>query len=158
MSFCSPKIFDGYSTCFRQWRAEGTHCKFLHGYAVYFKVIFKGELDERNWCVDFGISKRSQTLIEGKTLKEYLDWLLDHTTIIAKDDPELQWFQDADNKGLIQLRIIDHTGAERFAEFLYDKINKWVRLETKGRVYIESIEFFENGKNSAIYKESNYKS
>ena len=25
----SNKLFDGYSTCFRQWKAEGTHCKFL---------------------------------------------------------------------------------------------------------------------------------
>ncbi len=28
--FQSTKLFDGYSTCFRQWTAEGTHCKFLH--------------------------------------------------------------------------------------------------------------------------------
>ena len=51
-SFRSTKIFDGYSTCFRQWRAEGTHCKFLHGYGVSFKVWFEGELDEE---IGFGI-------------------------------------------------------------------------------------------------------
>ena len=47
-TFKSTKLFDGFSTCFRQWRAEDTHCKFLHGYAVSFRVWFKGELDERN--------------------------------------------------------------------------------------------------------------
>ncbi len=41
----STKLFDGYSTCFRQWRAEGTHCRFLHGYVVSFRVWFEGELD-----------------------------------------------------------------------------------------------------------------
>jgi 6-pyruvoyltetrahydropterin/6-carboxytetrahydropterin synthase len=53
-SFRSTKIFDGYSTVFRQWKAEGTHCKFLHGYGVSLKVWFEGELDERNWVWDFG--------------------------------------------------------------------------------------------------------
>ena len=43
--YISTKVFDGYSTVFRQWRAEGTHCKFLHGYGVSLKVWFEGELD-----------------------------------------------------------------------------------------------------------------
>ena len=50
----STKVFDGFSCVFRQWRAEGTHCKYLHGYGVSFKVWFEGELDERNW---YGISE-----------------------------------------------------------------------------------------------------
>jgi hypothetical protein len=28
-TFKSTKLFDGYSTCFRQWRAEDTHCKYF---------------------------------------------------------------------------------------------------------------------------------
>ena len=52
--FQSTKLFDGYSTCFRQWQAEGTHCKFLHGYAVSFRVWFEGDLDHRNWVFDVG--------------------------------------------------------------------------------------------------------
>ena len=43
MSFISTKVFDGFSCVFRQWKAEGTHCRFLHGYGVSFKVWFKGE-------------------------------------------------------------------------------------------------------------------
>ena len=30
--FQSTKVFDGFSCVFRQWKAEGTHCRFLHGY------------------------------------------------------------------------------------------------------------------------------
>ncbi len=51
--FQSTKLFDGFSTVFRQWKAEGTHCRFLHGYGVSFRVWFEGELDERNWVWDF---------------------------------------------------------------------------------------------------------
>jgi 6-pyruvoyltetrahydropterin/6-carboxytetrahydropterin synthase len=38
--FKSTKIFDGFSTVFRQWKAEDTHCKFLHGYGISFKITF----------------------------------------------------------------------------------------------------------------------
>ena len=46
--FKSTKLFDGFSCCFRQWKAETTHCRFLHGYGVSFRVTFEGELD-RDW-------------------------------------------------------------------------------------------------------------
>ena len=45
--FQSTKLFDGFSTVFRQWKATGTHCRFLHGYGVSFRVWFEGELDEK---------------------------------------------------------------------------------------------------------------
>ena len=73
--FTSTKLFDGYSTCFRQWKADGTHCKFLHGYAVSFRVWFEGELDERNWVWDFGGMKRAKTQIEGMSPKDYFTYL-----------------------------------------------------------------------------------
>ena len=38
--FQSSKVFDGFSTVFRQWKAETTHCRFLHGYGISFKVYF----------------------------------------------------------------------------------------------------------------------
>ena len=43
-----PKYSKCYSTAFRQWRSK-SHCKYLHGYSLSFKVTFEGELDERNW-------------------------------------------------------------------------------------------------------------
>ena len=39
--FQSSKVFDGFSTVFCQWKAEDTHCRFLHGYGVSFKVNFE---------------------------------------------------------------------------------------------------------------------
>jgi len=101
--YVSSKLFDGYSTCFRQWKAEGTHCRFLHGYAVSFRVWFEGDLDHRNWVFDFGGMKRAKAQINGMQPKEFFSWLLDHTTIIAQDDPYLETFKRMDKDSIIQL-------------------------------------------------------
>jgi 6-pyruvoyltetrahydropterin/6-carboxytetrahydropterin synthase len=153
MKFQSTKVFDGYSTVFRQWRAEGTHCRFLHGYGISFKIIFEGELDERNWVWDFGGMKRAKTWIDGMQPKEWMDHMFDHTTIIAEDDPYLENFKEMWKDGIIQLRIIPATGAEQFAKFIYEKVSKFIKIETEGRVRVVSVEFMEHNKNTAIYGE-----
>lgn len=153
ITFKSTKLFDGYSTVFRQWRAEGTHCKFLHGYAVSFRVWFEGDLDERNWVWDFGGMKRANGTIDGMNPKQWFDYLLDHTTIIAEDDPYLEQFKQMAEDGIIQLRILPSVGAERFAEYLFKKINEFVQDETHYRVRVAKVEVFENGRNSASYEE-----
>lgn len=152
MTFQSTKVYDGFSTVFRQWRAEGTHCKYLHGYAVSFKVTFEGDLDDKNWVYDFGGLKRSEHRIEGRNAKEWLDYMFDHTTVVAEDDPELEGFKNLEKAGVIRLRILPAVGAERFAEFLFNKLNDFIQLETQGRVRVASVEFRENERNSAIYK------
>jgi len=149
----SSKLFDGYSTCFRQWKADGTHCKFLHGYAVSFRVWFEGDLDHRNWVFDFGGMKRAKTKIHGMAPKEYFEYLLDHTTIIAQDDPSLEFFKVMDAKGLIQLRIMDSVGCERFAEYFYTIINDFLLEETNGRVKAIKVEVYEHERNAASYSE-----
>ena len=151
--FNSTKLFDGYSTCFRQWKAEDTHCKFLHGYAVSFRVWFEGELDHRNWVWDFGGMKRAKTSISGMSPKDYFAFLLDHTTIVAQDDPYLENFKQMDRDGIIQLRILPATGCERFAEYLYKTINDFLREETNSRVRATKVEVYEHERNSASYGE-----
>jgi|TARA_R110000851_G_scaffold106449_3_gene225562 6-pyruvoyltetrahydropterin/6-carboxytetrahydropterin synthase len=150
--FQSTKIFDGFSTVFRQWKAKDTHCKFLHGYAVEFKVTFEGDLDYRNWVWDFGGMKRSKTKIDGMSAKEWMDYTFDHTTVIANDDPELNIFTEMDRSGIIQLRILEATGAEKFSEYIFNKLNEFVIQETDSRVKIIRVEFSENKKNTAIYE------
>ena len=153
MKFQSTKVFDGYSTVFRQWRAEGTHCQFLHGYGISFKIIFEGDLDERNWVWDFGGMKRANGNIEGMSPKAFFDYLLDHTTIVAQDDPYLSLFEAMDKDGIIQLRILPSVGCERFAEYLYEKINTFLSEETNGRVRATKVEVYEHERNSASYGE-----
>ena len=150
--FRSTKLFKGYSTAFRQWRAKHSHCQFVHGYAMEFKVTFEGNLDELNWVCDFGCFKRNG-------IKEHMNYMFDHTTIVAKDDPEIESFEDLASKGLIQLRILDHVGCEKFAEYVYDYINDKVFEETDGRVKVLKVESFEGGtENSAIYEPNRIKS
>jgi 6-pyruvoyltetrahydropterin/6-carboxytetrahydropterin synthase len=153
MKFQSTKLFDGYSACFRQWKAEGTHCRFLHGYAVSFRVWFEGELDERNWVWDFGGMKRAKGNIEGMSPKAFFEYLLDHTTIVAEDDPYLENFKQLHYDGVIQLRILPATGCERFAEYLHLKINTFLLEETNGRVRATKVEVYEHERNSASYGE-----
>lgn len=152
MSFQSTKLFDGYSTVFRQWRAEGTHCRFLHGYGISFRVWFEGDLDHRNWVWDFGGMKRASGTIDGKNPKEWMDYMFDHTTVVAEDDPYLSYFENMAEDEIIQLRVIPAVGAEQFAKFVYDKLSIFVKAETQGRVKIAQVEFMEHGKNTAIYK------
>ena len=151
--FTSTKVFDGFSCCFRQWKATTTHCQFLHGYGVSFKVWFEGDLDERNWVWDFGGMKRAKTKIDGKSPKEWMDYMFDHTIIVAEDDPYINTLQQLNNAGIAQVRTVPATGAEKFAEFIYHKLNKFVKEETGGRVKVGQVEFMEHNKNSAIYTE-----
>ena len=144
--YISIKVFDGYSTAFRQWRATHSHCQYIHGYALKFKVWFEGEIDEKNWVCDFGCFKRNG-------IKEKLANQFDHKTVVAADDPHLELFQKMDNIGLIQLKVMEHVGCERFAEWVYNLINDNMLKETNGRVSVLKVEAFEGGtNNSAIYK------
>jgi len=151
--FQSSKVFDGFSTVFRQWKAKETHCRFLHGYGISFKVYFEGELDHKNWVWDFGGMKRAKTKIDGKSPKEWMDYMFDHTLIIAKDDPYHDEFMKMRDDKIIQLRVIEATGAEKFAEYVYNKLNNFVHEETEGRVRVTKVKFMEHGKNAAYYSE-----
>ena len=159
--FTSTKVFDGFSCCFRQWKATTTHCQFLHGYGVSFKVWFEGDLDDRNWVWDFGGMKRAKTKIDGKSPKEWMDYMFDHTVLVAEDDPflpDLEKLYHRPDKGLqyhgiLQLRVVPATGAEKFAEFIFHKLNNFVKTETNERAKVKQVEFREHGKNSAIYSE-----
>jgi 6-pyruvoyltetrahydropterin/6-carboxytetrahydropterin synthase len=150
--FQSTKVFDGYSCVFRQWKAEGTHCKFLHGYGVSFKVWFEGDLDYRNWVWDFGGMKRAKGTIDGMNPKAWMDYMFDHTTIMAEDDSLLGTFKTLDATGAVQLRILPAVGAEKFAKYIYEKLNIFVQEETNGRVKVVQVEFREHEKNTAIYQ------
>lgn len=133
----------GLSACFRQHRAD-SHCNRLHGYAMSFKFTFKAEvLDERNWVVDFGGLKG---------LKSILENTFDHKTIVAKDDPQLDWFQEANNRGIIDLVILEHIGCEKFAEYVYELADKWLKFTGfSPRCSLVSVEVKEHGANGAIF-------
>ena len=147
----STKKFDGFSTVFRQWKADTTHCQYLHGYDVEFRITFEGELDHRNWVWDFGGMKRATNTIDGMMPKAWMEYMFDHTFIVAEDDPFKESFLKMGEAGVAQVRVVPAVGAERFAQFVFEKVNEFMQLETEGRVRVVQVEFMENHKNSALY-------
>jgi 6-pyruvoyltetrahydropterin/6-carboxytetrahydropterin synthase len=97
--------------------------------------------------------KRAKNTIDGIPPKEWMDHMFDHTYIIAEDDPFLPKALVMHNEGIVQLRVVQATGAEQFAKFIYDKVSEFIKIETEGRVRVVSVEFKEHAKNSAIYGE-----
>lgn len=135
----------GLSCGFRQWRAD-SHCRLVHGYALAFKFTFESEeLDVRNWVVDFGSLKG---------LKGLLEDTFDHKVIVAKDDPEIDWFLDAQNRGIMEVVVAEKTGCEAFAKLAYEAALEWLKWNGYvPRCRVVSVEVSEHGANSAIYME-----
>lgn len=141
--FKSTKTFSGYSTAFRQWKSD-SHCNLVHGYSLSFKVWFSGELDDKDWVMNFGGFSK---------IKDYLALTFDHTCIVAEDDPELEWFCLADEKNILTVIVMKSVGCERFAEHVFNMINNFIEEDTKNRVSVCKVECFEDGtNNSAIYE------
>ena len=84
--------------------------------------------------------------------KEWFDYMFDHTFIVAEDDPFKESFLKMNEAGVAQVRVVPATGAERFAQFIYEKVNPFIMDETNGRVKLARVEFREHSKNSAIYE------
>ena len=142
-NFRSTKVIELGSCAFRQPKAT-SHCKFLHGYRLVAKFLFGcNELDEKNWVVDFGGLKG---------LKNKLEKQFDHTTVISSDDPHLEEFRRLHEKGIIDLRVMDGVGIEKFAEYCYKLASSFIDDMTDGRCWVKKVEVWEHEKNSAIYK------
>jgi 6-pyruvoyltetrahydropterin/6-carboxytetrahydropterin synthase len=163
--FLSTKTYGndrGLSCCFRQWRSNHSHCSLLHGYSIGVKVIFECDtLDERNWVMDFGGLKE---------FKAWLEYMFDHTTLIAKDDPFLNTFialseltlqegsSIVEEGRVVDLRIVDAVGCERFSELAFNKMQSIIdEQKEKGTllndtVRVQSVEVFEHSANSAVYQ------
>ena len=149
MKYYSTKTYGheiGLSCAFRQYKAE-SHCRYLHGYPLAFRFLFgSDELDVRNWVVDFG-SLRS--------LKGVLEDTFDHKTIVATDDPHIEWFREAARKGILDLVELPAAGCEKFAEYVYGVADIWLRDNGYApRVRLIEVEVREHGANSAIYRGS----
>lgn len=148
MTYISTKTYGhdvGLSACFRQWRSTHSHCRFLHGYALAVRLEFEAvTLDERNWVVDFGGLK---------DIKALLVDTFDHKTVVAHDDPHLDWFHRGHELGLLDLVVVDAVGCERFAELVWRLGDDWlIRQGLSDRCRLSMVEVREHGANSAIYR------
>ena len=160
----------GLSCCFRQWRSTHSHCSLLHGYSIGIKLIFESEtLDDRNWVMDFGGLK---------AFKEWSEYMFDHSTIIATDDPHLEKFLKLaelglnDVGGILDLRLVPGVGCEKFSELAFFKMKEILETFQRGETWtcpntersykarypvgqgvkLRSAEIFEHAGNSAVYE------
>jgi 6-pyruvoyltetrahydropterin/6-carboxytetrahydropterin synthase len=113
--FVSTKEFtQAFPVAYRQHKAD-THCNLIHGYALSIKLFFgTNELDVRNWTADFGGLKE---------LKEILQTQFDHTLLVAETDPHLDWYKEAERRGMAKLTILPRLGCEGLADMLYKFVN-----------------------------------
>ena len=117
------------------------------------------------------------TLAGSKHFKEWSEWQFDHTTVVALDDPHLPKFKELAKLGkqaeggIVDLRIVEAVGCEKFAELAYKTMREILLSYQEGRgwthpdghifyarypvgqgVKLRSVEVFEHAGNSAIYE------
>lgn len=77
------KVFKGYPFAHRQHTHDG-HCRLIHGHNWDFEIALEADqLDENGFVYDFG---------KFGWLKEWLENMFDHTLLLNKDDPQLNFF------------------------------------------------------------------
>lgn len=130
--FHMRKLFDGLPCCHRLWASAGRP-SFLHGYERIFEIEFAcAETEPANGLV---VSESSL-----KQLRAALRYQFDHTTLIAANDPQRDMFELLAARDVIQLRIMDNTGMEGSAAWVFDTAERIVGLTTAGRVWVSRIE------------------
>lgn len=148
MAHLSTKTYGadrGLSCAFRQWAAD-SHCHLLHGYSLGFRFTFAAErLDHRGWVVDFGKGGFGR-------IREWLHAIFDHTLLIGDDDPDRDAFLHLEALGLAQARLVPGTSCERLSQYVLEHAELLVREATDGRCWVQSVECFEHGANSAVYE------
>ena len=153
MSYFSEKTYGhelGLSACFRQWRAKHSHCRFLHGYALSFRLLFTAEeLDDRNWVVDFGGLK---------PVKQFLQDTFDHKLAVAQDDPAIDEICALAGVDAADPIVLPAVGCEQFSKYVYDWVANWLNTNYEPGCYIDrgvrlvEVECREHGANSATYR------
>lgn len=156
--FTSTKTYiQAFPVAYRQWRADrksgntGLYtrgeipgCNAIHGYALSMHFEFTADvLDKRNWVMDFGGLR---------DLKNMLDEFFDHTLLVAEDDPDFDTLMDLHNKGLAKVTVVERTGCEGIADWLYEYINT-IFLKQYGeseRIWCSRVEVRETDKNMAF--------
>ena len=114
--------YEDFPCSHRQWRHEG-HCRFVHGYSRSFTFWFTAKkLDLNGFVVDFSSLKP----LENK-LKEQFD----HTFLINKDDPLLNYWEKLHDLDALDLRIMDNVGMEFTSELFGDGLMNTYRIRIR---------------------------
>jgi 6-pyruvoyltetrahydropterin/6-carboxytetrahydropterin synthase len=124
--------FDGLPCCQRVWTGTGKQA-FLHGYERTFEIEFACAETEPG----SGLVVNNECI---KTIRAALRFQFDHTTLVAADDPQRDLFELMAINGVIDLRIMDNTGTQCCAAWVFDTAERIVGPATQGRVWVSRIE------------------
>jgi 6-pyruvoyltetrahydropterin/6-carboxytetrahydropterin synthase len=130
---------------YRQYKAD-SFCNQIHGYALSFHFEFESDtLDVRNWVMDFGGLR---------PLKELLEEWFDHTLLVSETDPHKKELEKLGELKIARIRIVEKTGCEGIADFLYEYINT-IFLPNYGadeakRIWCSKVEVRETDANMAM--------
>jgi 6-pyruvoyltetrahydropterin/6-carboxytetrahydropterin synthase len=89
-------------------------------------------------------------VVDGSAVAEVrtaLRYQFDHTTLIAQDDPQRDLFELLAERGVVDLRIMDNTGMEGSAAWVFETAERIVALATGGRVWVSGVEARESRNN-----------
>ena len=143
LKFSCTKSYEDFPCSHRQWRHEG-HCRFVHGYSRSFTFWFTAKtLDLNGFVVDFSSLKPLE-----KRLKDQFD----HTFLINKDDPLLNYWEKLYELDALDLRIMDNVGMECTSELIWTWANEYLMDKDKGRTCCWKTVSKENTSNKASYE------
>ena len=164
MAYTSTKTFDTISSAHRNWRArnnpsrDSRKCAYIHGYTKTFTFVFGClELDDYEWCVDYGTSSSNPDKPRTMTLiKQFLQEEVDHGVTTDSHDPMLLKLKEMHDLELIKLIVIPvengQSGSiEGFCRYLFNRFDPLLQEETGGRCWIQSVTVSEHHKNSSTY-------
>ena len=143
LKFSCSKSYEDFPCSHRQWRHQG-HCRFVHGYSRSFTFWFTAKkLDLNGFVVDFsGL----------KPLENRLKEQFDHTFLINKDDPLLNYWEQLHDLDALDLRIMNNVGMEFTSELIWRWANEYLLEKDKGRTCCWKTESKENKSNKASYE------
>lgn len=151
--FTSTKEYiDEFPCAYRQYLADDKPgnvpgCNKIHGYSFSMKFYFgTNDLDARNWVADYGALR---------PLKDFLKDLFDHTLLVSETDPHLDWYKEAERRGIAKLTILPKLGCEGISDMLYKYVNgvfipeQWGAGESK-RIWCYKVSVRETQSNLAF--------
>lgn len=158
MLTCS-KLYKDIPFAHRQHNHDG-HCAWIHGHNWGIKFTFEADhVDENGFVIDFG---------KLKFIKNWINERLDHALLLNEGDPYLEYLQAVltDKQAwdhladeippsyrniFAHILVVPDASCEGLCQYVYDIMNPSVLELTYSRVWVKSVEIFEDERNSAMY-------
>ena len=87
-----------------------------------------------------------------RDLRKRLEDTFDHKTVVAADDPNLDWFRAGHDLDVLDLVVLPDVGCEKYAEYAGRLAVEWLAEHgLDGRVRLVSCEVREHGANGASW-------